>query len=89
MNLNDQGLDLLDKEKCPRCGRPFICSKSGKCWCYEVSTPVSALEMVSDLYDGCLCPSCLREMVKIDKKMKDRYTREDFITGQKRKPGNQ
>jgi len=27
---------LIAKELCPRCGNEFHCSKSGKCWCFEV-----------------------------------------------------
>jgi ribosomal protein L34E len=46
---------------CPRCGKQFSCSKSGKCWCYEVFIPPDKLEEIDRLYDRCLCPDCLKE----------------------------
>ncbi len=49
---------------CPRCGREFSCSKSGKCWCYEVFIPPDAMEEIERLYDGCLCPDCLKEFAE-------------------------
>ena len=50
--------------KCPRCGKMFHCSKSGKCWCYEVYLPLNVLEQIEEQYDSCLCPDCLRELSK-------------------------
>ncbi|MDA3944812.1 MAG: cysteine-rich CWC family protein [Bacteroidetes bacterium] len=55
-------LKLIEPEVCPRCGKSFECGKSGKCWCYEVDTKPSVLELISEKYDSCLCPSCLREV---------------------------
>jgi hypothetical protein len=55
MTVND------DLSVCPRCGKQFHCSKSGKCWCYEVHLPLDALEFIEANYDRCLCPSCLNE----------------------------
>lgn len=46
---------------CPRCGKQFHCSKSGKCWCFEVYLPLDALEFIEANYDSCLCPACLIE----------------------------
>ncbi len=46
---------------CPRCGREFECSKSGKCWCYSVYLPPELLEEIGTKYDRCLCPGCLDE----------------------------
>ncbi|HQQ11522.1 MAG TPA: cysteine-rich CWC family protein [Bacteroidales bacterium] len=55
-------LQLIEDERCPRCGEAFHCSKSGKCWCFEVSTTVSLLEEVQRTYNSCLCPKCLNEL---------------------------
>jgi hypothetical protein len=55
---------ILSQEKCPRCGNVFHCSKSGKCWCYEVMVPADRLEMIEEAYDTCLCPACLNELAK-------------------------
>ena len=49
---------------CPRCGQQFHCSRSAKCWCYEVSLPLDRLEEIESQYDSCLCPSCLNEFSK-------------------------
>jgi hypothetical protein len=49
---------------CPRCGKEFHCSKSGKCWCYEVYLPLDVLEQIEEQYDSCLCPTCLAELSK-------------------------
>jgi hypothetical protein len=58
MTIND------DLSVCPRCGKPFHCSKSGKCWCYEVYLPLKILEEIEAQYESCLCPACLRELSK-------------------------
>jgi len=53
-----------EPSECPRCGNSFHCSKSGKCWCYEVYLPLNVLEEIESKYDSCLCPSCLKELSK-------------------------
>jgi hypothetical protein len=55
-------MQLIEPEICPRCGKSFECGKSGKCWCYEVDTKPSVLELINQKYDSCLCPSCLNEV---------------------------
>ncbi|PKP53939.1 MAG: hypothetical protein CVT92_01885 [Bacteroidetes bacterium HGW-Bacteroidetes-1] len=55
-------MKLIESDNCPRCGAAFHCSKSGKCWCYEVSTSISLLEEIQRTYDKCLCPACLHEL---------------------------
>ncbi|MCC7318944.1 MAG: cysteine-rich CWC family protein [Bacteroidales bacterium] len=55
-------LQLVEPEHCPRCGAEFHCSKSGKCWCFEVSTPTSVLETLHRTYSSCVCPTCLNEL---------------------------
>jgi len=47
---------------CPRCGKQFSCSKSGKCWCYEVILSLDVLEAIEEQFDSCLCPKCLGEL---------------------------
>ena len=44
---------------CAKCGKPFGCGASGKCWCYEISLNDEALKEIEDQYHGCLCPDCL------------------------------
>lgn len=51
-----------DLEACPHCGKRFHCSKSGKCWCFEVAVSPEILEEIGKKYDHCLCPSCLKEL---------------------------
>ncbi len=53
-------MKLIEDEKCPRCGTLFTCSKSGKCWCYEINVSESVQEKISKKYSTCLCPECLK-----------------------------
>ena len=55
-------MKLIEDEKCPRCGNGFTCSKSGKCWCFEVTVSQEVQDAISKKYDTCLCPRCLREL---------------------------
>jgi hypothetical protein len=57
-------MNLYDPETCPRCGKSFHCSKSGKCWCFEVYLSLKVLEEIEAQYESCLCPACLRELSK-------------------------
>ena len=56
-------MKLVEDDKCPRCGKRFVCSKSGKCWCFEVSVPETVQDEISKKYDTCLCPQCLTKVV--------------------------
>ena len=53
-------MKLIEDEKCPRCGAHFTCSKSGKCWCYEVSVSTLVQDAINKKYSTCLCPECLQ-----------------------------
>jgi len=55
-------MQLIEYEKCPRCGASFTCSKSGKCWCYEVSVPEKVQDSINKKYQTCLCPDCLKQV---------------------------
>lgn len=55
--------NVEEMESCPRCGRMFKCSKSGRCWCFEVALPPDMLDEIEKNYDRCLCPICLNEFV--------------------------
>jgi hypothetical protein len=70
---------------CPRCGKSFRCSKSGKCWCYEVFLPLDKIEEIENLYDSCLCPTCLSEYAK-QKPQDGKFSRNSFIYTKKQKP---
>ncbi len=76
-----------DPSVCPRCGKEFHCSKSGKCWCYEVYLPLDKLEEIENTYDSCLCPSCLREFAGSPKPVDGKFNRDQFIYSKKQKPG--
>jgi len=79
---NDQDLSV-----CPRCGKQFSCSKSGKCWCYEVYLPLDKLEEIENLYDSCLCPTCLNEFAGSAQPQDGKFTRNSFVyTKKKRLP---
>jgi hypothetical protein len=70
---------------CPKCGKKLSCSKSGKCWCYEVALPVDKLEEIEELYDSCLCPSCLKEYASPVKPAEGKFSRKSFILSKKKK----
>jgi hypothetical protein len=78
---NDQELSI-----CPRCGKEFHCSKSGKCWCYEVYLPLDKLEEIEAQYDSCLCPSCLNEFAGGPKPVDGKFNRNQFVYLKKQKP---
>ncbi|MBK9291649.1 MAG: cysteine-rich CWC family protein [Bacteroidetes bacterium] len=54
---------LTAPDLCPRCGQEFHCSKSARCWCFEVQTTPQVLEYVQERWAGCLCPACLEAVV--------------------------
>jgi hypothetical protein len=70
---------------CPRCGKEFHCSKSGKCWCYSVFLTLDKLEEIESRYDSCLCPSCLNEYAGPAKPLDGKFTRDQFVITRKKK----
>ncbi|QJD94915.1 cysteine-rich CWC family protein [Mucilaginibacter robiniae] len=50
--------------QCERCRAPFECKANSytKCQCSEVQLSINEVQYVSELYDGCLCVNCLREL---------------------------
>lgn len=89
MSAMEPSVDKLSEAVCPRCGKTFHCSKSGKCWCYEIYLPVSVLEKIEETYDRCLCSTCLAEMIKTHHGPEHRFTRNDFFLRRKKEPGQE
>jgi hypothetical protein len=79
MTIND------DLSVCPRCGKQFNCSKSGKCWCYEVYLPLDKLEEIENLYDSCLCPACLNEYAGSPKPVDGKFSKNSFVYAKKKR----
>ena len=52
-------------DRCPRCGGGFACGMngSGPCPCTTVTLSPALLADLRQRYAGCLCLSCLRELV--------------------------
>jgi hypothetical protein len=48
--------------RCERCGDAFECkaNKYSQCQCSTVQLSINQVQYISELYDGCLCASCLR-----------------------------
>jgi len=48
--------------RCERCNTAFECkaNKFTQCQCSVVALNINEVQYVSELYDGCLCASCLR-----------------------------
>jgi hypothetical protein len=55
---------IAEPAKCPKCGKAFHCSPSGKCWCYAVFVPPDKLNEINEKYNSCLCPDCLQSFAK-------------------------
>jgi hypothetical protein len=47
--------------RCERCEAPFECKANSftKCQCSTVQLTLNEVQYVSELYEGCLCASCL------------------------------
>ena len=53
-------------DRCPRCDAAFACAiASGRCWCAEIELSAERQAELAVTYDGCLCPTCLRELAQI------------------------
>jgi hypothetical protein len=57
-------IKITPDEICPECGKSFHCSKSGKCWCYEVQLSPEKLAWIGEKYESCLCPDCLKKIAE-------------------------
>ncbi len=57
-------MELEEKEICPRCQQKFQCSKSNKCWCFEIGLDSNQLEKLRDEFNSCLCKDCITELQK-------------------------
>jgi hypothetical protein len=55
-------MELEEKEVCPRCQQKFQCSKSNKCWCFEIGLDSNQLENLNEKFQSCLCPNCIEEI---------------------------
>ncbi len=55
-------MELEEKEICPRCHHKFQCSKSNKCWCFEIGLDSNQLENLNEKFESCLCPNCIEEI---------------------------
>ncbi|PKP16791.1 MAG: hypothetical protein CVU06_14015 [Bacteroidetes bacterium HGW-Bacteroidetes-22] len=51
-------------KQCPRCGKWFHCSHSGKCWCMEYQLTADIRTKLEAEYSDCLCENCLKEFEK-------------------------
>jgi hypothetical protein len=60
-------MQIEEKEICPRCQEKFDCSKSNKCWCYEIGLDSNQLEKLTDEFKSCLCPNCIDEIINAKK----------------------
>ena len=57
---------LLDTN-CPRCGGGFECGvNAGHCACFGIRLTDTLRAELAAKYSGCLCLSCLRELIEAD-----------------------
>ena len=52
---------IIEQKVCPGCGKSFLCSPSGKCWCFEMYVSPIKLKFIEENFDSCLCPECLHK----------------------------
>ena len=52
-----------EKLVCESCGESFPCgSKTGKCWCFEISVNQGILKELQKDFGSCLCMKCLENL---------------------------
>lgn len=61
MELNKSKFKASD---CPRCGNSFTCFLYRNCPCEDVVIPDEAMDYIQLRYADCICPNCLKEMMK-------------------------
>ncbi len=54
----------FESKYCPRCGQLFDCTPGVYCWCYDLSVSEQVKEWISSNFKGCLCRSCIDELMK-------------------------
>lgn len=47
-------------KKCPKCGNFFTCDGDNDCWCEKVQIHQKDFLRISQEYNDCLCPECLK-----------------------------
>ncbi|MBS1531408.1 MAG: cysteine-rich CWC family protein [Bacteroidetes bacterium] len=49
---------------CERCRSSFECKANAvtKCQCSQVQLTLNETQYISEMFDGCLCAGCLREL---------------------------
>jgi len=57
MNLKYAGT----KKKCPKCGAAFECLGEEDCWCESYQILQKDFLIITQNYNDCLCPTCLKE----------------------------
>ncbi len=49
---------------CARCHKPFQCFLFKNCWCEDIEIPEEVAEYMQLHYDGCVCKSCMDELIE-------------------------
>jgi len=57
MNLKFAGTE----KKCPKCGVAFKCLGEEDCWCESYQILQKDFLHITQNYNDCLCPACLKE----------------------------
>lgn len=50
-----------ENKTCPKCSKQFECLHNSDCWCFKYKIPAENLKIITETYDNCLCPDCLKE----------------------------
>jgi hypothetical protein len=48
-------------KKCPSCGNFFTCQGEDDCWCEKYQIPNKEFLRLSQDYNDCICPECLKK----------------------------
>jgi len=49
------------EKKCPKCGASFKCLGEEDCWCESYQILQKDFLRITQDYNDCLCPDCLKE----------------------------
>ncbi len=63
-------MGVIRIKNCARCNSLFdcYCESDRECWCAAYSLSTQTLEKLNSTFQGCLCPSCLKEFAEKDAK---------------------
>ncbi len=53
------------EKKCPKCGNLFSCEADNDCWCESFQIHKKEMLAITENYNDCLCPDCLKNYAEL------------------------